>query len=286
MSILFVILQYVLPKHLLTALVYRVARIRRPGIKNFLIRAFVRAFDVDVDEVLKPVPDGFKTFNEFFIRELDAGERPVDDRDEMLVSPVDGTVSIAGSLQGGMLVQVKGMSYSLEELLATDLENAHAYDDGQFATIYLAPYNYHRVHAPIDGSLVAARYVPGDLFSVSAETVARVRGLFRRNERLVLHFDTPLGPAAVILVGALNVGSISTPWTGEIRPRANGVVEALDISAHSADVRKGDLLGWFNMGSTVILLLPRAACEWNDDLEPGETVRMGEAIAKLVTADD
>jgi phosphatidylserine decarboxylase len=286
MSILFVILQYVLPKHLLTALVYRVARIRRPGIKNFLIRTFVGAFDVDVDEVLKPVPDGFKTFNEFFIRELDAGERPVDDRDEMLVSPVDGTVSIAGSLQGGMLVQVKGMSYSLEELLATDLENAHAYDDGQFATIYLAPYNYHRVHAPIDGSLVAARYVPGDLFSVSAETVARVRGLFRRNERLVLHFDTPLGPAAVILVGALNVGSISTPWTGEIRPRASGVVEALDISAHSADVRKGDLLGWFNMGSTVILLLPRAACEWNDDLEPGETVRMGEAIAKLVTADD
>ena len=286
MSVLFVILQYVLPKHLLTALVYRVARIRRPGIKNFLIRTFVRAFDVDVDEVLKPVPDGFKTFNEFFIRELDVGERPVDDRDEMLVSPVDGTVSIAGSLQGGMLVQAKGMGYSLEELLATDLENAHAYDDGQFATIYLAPYNYHRVHAPIDGSLVAARYVPGDLFSVSAETVARVRGLFRRNERLVLHFDTPLGPAAVIFVGALNVGSISTPWTGEIRPRASGVVEALDISAHSADVRKGDLLGWFNMGSTVILLLPRAACEWNDDLEPGETVRMGEAIAKLVTADD
>lgn len=286
MSVLFVILQHALPKHLLTALVYRVARIRRPGIKDFLIRTFVRAFDVDVDEVLKPVPDGFKSFNEFFIRELDAGERPVDDRDEMLVSPVDGTVSIAGSLQGGMLVQAKGMGYSLEELLATDLENAHAYDDGQFATIYLAPYNYHRVHAPIDGSLVAARYVPGDLFSVSAETVARVRGLFRRNERLVLHFDSPVGPAAVIFVGALNVGSISTPWTGEIRPRSSGVVEALDISAHPAEVRKGDLLGWFNMGSTVILLLPRAACEWDGDLEPGETVRMGEAIAKLVTADD
>ena len=286
MPVLFVILQHLLPKHLLTALVYRIARIRKTAIKNFLIERFVQAFDVDVDEVLEPIPDGFATFNEFFIRELAEDARPVDKRDEVLVSPADGTVSVAGTLCGDTIIQAKGIDYSLDDLLATDLENAHAYDDGKFATIYLAPYNYHRVHAPIDGNLVAARYIPGDLFSVNAATVARVRGLFRRNERLVLHFETPLGPAAVILVGALNVGSISTPWTGEVRPRSSGVVEALDISAFPAEVQKGDLLGWFNMGSTVILLLPRGACDWDDDLEPGETLRMGEEIAKLATADD
>ena len=286
MAVLFVFLQYLLPKHLMTALVYRVARIKTPAVKNFLIEKFVWAFDVEVDEVREPVPGGFATFNDFFIRELDADARPIDTRDAMLISPVDGTVSSAGSLRSDSIFQAKGIDYSLEDLLATDIEGAHAFDDGMYATIYLAPYNYHRVHAPIDGTLVSACYIPGDLFSVNAATVARVRGLFRRNERLALHFDTPLGPAAVILVGALNVGSISTPWTGEIRPQSSGIVEALDISAHPAEVRKGDLLGWFNMGSTVILLLPRSACEWDDDLEPGETLRMGEAIAKLATADD
>ena len=150
--------------------------------------------------------------------------------------------------------------------------------NGRFATIYLAPYNYHRVHAPFDGELVAARYVPGDLFSVNEATVSRVAGLFRRNERLVMHFRTASGPAVLIFVGALNVGSISTPWSGEIRPRKSGIVDTIDISNHDSNVRKGDLLGWFNMGSTVILLLPDGACKWNDDLEPGDTLRMGESI--------
>jgi phosphatidylserine decarboxylase len=286
MSRIFVLFQYLIPKHLLTAIVFRVARIRHTQIKNFLIEKFVWFFDVDVDEVRGSVPDDFHTFNDFFIRELDDGERPVDDRDDAFVSPVDGTVSIAGTLRKDLIIQAKGLGYSLEELLATDVENAHAFDDGQFATIYLAPYNYHRVHAPMDGKLVAAHYIPGDLFSVNAATVERVAGLFRRNERLALHFETTLGPAAVILVGALNVGSISTPWTGEVRPKSSGVVEAMNISAHSCDVSKGDLLGWFNMGSTVILLLPKGACEWHDKLQPGKTLRMGEAIAQLASNDE
>jgi len=277
----FVFLQYLLPRHWLTAVIWRVARIRHPRIKDFLITRFARAFDVDLDEVRLDVPSGFATFNEFFIRELKDGTREIDDDDDSIVSPVDGTVSVAGEIRGETIFQAKGLDYTLGDLLATDLDAAERFVDGRFATIYLAPYNYHRVHAPLAGELVAARYVPGDLFSVNEATVARLPGLFRRNERLVMHFRTAVGPAVLIFVGALNVGSISTPWTGEIRPRKSGVVDVLDISTHPAEVRKGDLLGWFNMGSTVILLLPPGASEWDDDLEPGKTLRMGEEIGEL-----
>ncbi len=277
----FVWLQYVLPRHLATSLVWRLARVRRPAVKNRLIDWFVRAFDVDLDEVRLAVPDDFETFNAFFVRELREGARPVDDDEDAIVSPVDGTVSHAGAIRGDSIFQAKGIDYTLAELLATDLDEAARYVDGCFATIYLAPYNYHRVHAPLAGELVAARYVPGDLFSVNKATVSRVPGLFRRNERLVMHFRTQAGPAAVIMVGALNVGSVSTPWTGEIRPRKRGLVDALDLSGHPTAVNKGDLLGWFNMGSTVIVLLPARTCRWDDDLEPGATLRMGEEIGEL-----
>ena len=278
---LFVVLQYLLPKFWLTAVVYRLARISTPAIKDFLITRFVSLYDVEIDEVELDVPAGFRTFNDFFIRELEDGARPIDASPESIVSPADGTLSRSGRLLAGSIMQAKGIDYTLEDLLATDLEQAAALADGSFATIYLAPYDYHRVHAPFDGKVVAARYVPGDLFSVNAATAKSVAGLFRRNERLVLHFETPQGPAAVILVGALNVGSISTPWSGQIRPRKNGVVETIDLSNGPDTIKKGDLLGWFNMGSTVIVLMPEGSCEWHDDLEPGKTVRMGESIGKM-----
>ena len=277
----FVALQYLLPRHWLTAVVWRVARIRHRAVKDFLIRRFVDAFDVDLDEVLGKVPDDFETFNEFFVRELKDAARPIDDDEDAVVAPADGTVSAAGRIRGDTIFQAKGIDYTLGDLLATDLDEAERFVDGSFATIYLAPYNYHRVHAPLAGELVAARYVPGDLFSVNKSTVSRVNGLFRRNERLVMHFRTAVGPAVVIFVGALNVGSISTPWTGEIRPRKAGVVDVLDISTHAVEVAKGDLLGWFSMGSTVILLLPAGACDWDDDLEPDHAVRMGKEIGEL-----
>ena len=277
----FVILQYLLPRHWLTAVIYRVARIRNTRIKDFLITRFASLYSVDLVEVRLDVPRGFATFNEFFTRELDDGARPIASGRDTLVSPVDGTVSFAGSIRADSIFQAKGLDYTLDDLLATDIERARAFRDGRFATIYLAPYNYHRVHAPFAGELRAAHYVPGDLFSVNEATVARLPGLFRRNERLIMHFDTPQGPAVLIFVGALNVGSISTPWTGEIRPRKDGVVDVLDLSAHPTSVSKGDLLGWFNMGSTVILLLPPGTGEWAADLDPGRTLRMGEAIGKL-----
>lgn len=280
---LFVMLQYILPQHLITGLIWRVARIRHEPTKNFLITQFVKLYNVDIDDVKLSVPDDFQTFNDFFVRELEDGARPVDDRKSSIVSPVDGTVSIADRIRADSLIQAKGIDYSLSDLLATDLEQAEAYVDGSFATIYLAPYNYHRVHAPLDGTLLAARYVPGDLFSVNESTVQRVEGLFRRNERLIMHFETANGPAALIFVGALNVGSISTPWTGELRPQKSGVVGIPGLSTHPREVSRGDLLGWFNMGSTVILLLPGGGCEWDDDLSPGETLRVGEAIGEVST---
>ena len=274
-------LQYLLPRRWLTALVYRIARIRVPRIKNALIRGFVRMYDVNVDEVAADVPEDFATFNDFFIRELSADARSVDQGANSIVSPVDGTVSEAGRLNGNSILQAKGLEYSLDDLFAIDLENARGYSNGRFATIYLAPYNYHRVHMPFDGRLTEAHYVPGDLFSVNAATASLIPGLFARNERLNLTFETERGPATLIFVGALNVGSISTPWTGEIRPRKRGVVETRQLGDASRDLKKGDLLGWFNMGSTVILLMPDGMAEWSEMLLAGETVRMGERIGEL-----
>ena len=287
LAYLFVSLQYLLPKHFLTAMIWRLARVRHVATKDFLISRFVTLFNVDIDDVKETVPDDFATFNAFFIRELQDSARPIDTDPQHLVSPVDGTVSVADQIRGDSIIQAKGFDYSVGDLLATDLDAASAFVGGHFATIYLAPYNYHRVHAALGGKLVAATYIPGDLFSVNEATVARVPGLFRRNERLVMHFKSPVGPTALVFVGALNVGSISTPWTGEIRPRKSGVIDVLDLGGHDTHIEKGDLLGWFNMGSTVIVLMPPGACRWRPQLQPGQTLRMGEAIGDLPgTRDD
>ncbi len=281
---LFVALQYLLPKHLLTALIWRIARIRVNAIKNFLITRFVTVYNVDTEDVKLPVPGGFATFNDFFVRELRDGTRPCDESTHSIVSPVDGTLSIAGSINDDTIVQAKGIHYTLQELLATDPDQAHTYLNGRFATIYLAPYNYHRVHAPMDGKLVSAEYLPGTLFSVNTATVSRVDGLFRRNERLLMHFSTNHGPMALIFVGALNVGSISTLWSGELRPRRRGTGVAIDLSKRTTTVKKGALLGWFNMGSTVIVLMPAGMSEWCTPPKPGETLKMGTTIAQLLVA--
>ena len=281
---LFLLLQRMMPKRLITAIVHRLARIRVRLIKDFLIRSFVKFYEVNLDEVRKSAPDGFTSFNDFFTRELERGSRPIDSSDLSIVSPADGIISAAGSIKKNAVLQAKGIDYSLEELLATDLDEAQRYYDGSFATIYLAPFNYHRVHAPLAGELVAARFVPGSLFSVNLTTVSFLRGLFTRNERLICHFRTAAGPMVLIFVGALNVGSITTPWTGEIRPRKGNMVENIDLqsSSQAKMVNKGDLLGWFNMGSTIILLLPPGVCDWRSGLESGEALRMGEALGQIV----
>ena len=278
---LFVLLQYLLPRYALTALVYRLARLRTVRIKNAMIGQFVKLYDVDLEGVRDPVPEGFASFNAFFTRALEPGARPVADEPRAIVSPVDGTVSAAGRIVEHKVFQAKGREYSLADLLFLETDRARVFENGRFATIYLAPYNYHRVHAPLACELDALHYVPGDLFSVNAATAQHLPRLFARNERLVMHFDTAEGPAALVFVGALNVGSISTPWTGEIRPRRRGNAESIEPGAHPRTLAAGDLLGWFNMGSTVILLLPEGTAEWEDLLRPGQTLHMGQRIGTI-----
>jgi len=282
-SRLFLLLQKILPRLTLTALVFRLARIRPTGIKNFFIRQFVSLYKVDVEEVKQSVPDDFATFNDFFIRELIAGARPIDAASESIVSPADGTVSAAGKIDKDRIFQAKGLHYTLTDLLATDIDDATRFVDGAFATIYLSPSDYHRVHSPVSGELVAARYVPGDLFSVNEATVSYLPNLFTRNERLICHLQTVNGPIVVILVGALNVGSISTRWSGDLRPRKKGVVDDIDIATkgESTQLEKGDLIGWFNMGSTVIVLLPPGSSDELSALKIGSRVRMGQAIGSM-----
>jgi len=279
----FVLLQHVLPKHLLTALIFHIAGIQTKSIKNFLIRHFVSIYKIDVEEAALPVPDGYSSFNDFFTRQLAEGARPIDNGALTIISPVDGAVSAAGNIESDMLLQAKGMQYSLSDLLMTDIADVDRFSNGSFATLYLAPHNYHRVHGPLSADLVTARYVPGDLYSVNAFTVSLLPNLFTRNERLIFHFNSDAGPIIVILVGALHVGSISTPWTGQIRPRRRGVVQDIDIlkRAYPVNVNKGDLLGWFNMGSTVIILLPPGSGEFSSELVPGKNVRMGQAIGRI-----
>ncbi len=282
LSYLFALLQFLLPKYALTALAHRLSRVRTRAVKDFLITRFIKLYGVELGEIAQPVPDGFATFNDFFTRRLSDDARPIDRSASSVVAPADGTLSAAGAIDGQHLFQAKGKHYTLDDLLATNLDEADEFVGGSFVTIYLAPHNYHRVHAPLAGELVAARYVPGRLFSVNAATVSLIPQLFCRNERLVCRFHTEAGPLAVILVGALNVGSITTPWTGELRPRRRGVVDELKLADRpSRQVAKGDLLGWFNLGSTIILLLPPGAAEWDDGLTGGAALRVGEVIGRL-----
>lgn len=282
---LFVQLQKLLPKYLLTSMIRWLAGIRIVAVKNFLIRRFVDLYKVDIDELRHPVPEGFATFNDFFIRALAPDARNIDESVASIVSPVDGTVSAVGRIDRNRIFQAKGLDYTLTDLLATDTPEAERYMDGSFATIYLAPYNYHRIHAPVSGRLIAARYVPGSLYSVNDATVRHLPQLFTRNERLVCHLQTDAGKMVLIFVGAMNVGTINSKWTGDIRPKKYGIVEdiAIDNDGSSAVFQKGDTIGWFNMGSTVILLTPPGACDNFDALEAGKTVEMGQPIGEILT---
>jgi len=280
---LFVALQYLLPHHFISRLAYRITRSRVPLVKNALIRSFVSNFHPDMSEAEQPDPLQYESFNAFFTRALRAQARPSDPDPALLVSPVDGAVSQIGRLDGSWLVQAKGHAYTLESLLAADLSWAARFRGGAFATLYLAPFNYHRVHMPLRGAVRAAWYVPGQLFSVNATTTAGVPGLFARNERVVCVFGYEALTFAVVLVGALLVGSLATVWHGEVTPRAvRGCADLpLDASRAALDLEKGAELGRFNMGSTVILLLPPGSSEWLPGLAPGSSVRLGQALARL-----
>jgi phosphatidylserine decarboxylase len=283
MASLFVTLQPMLPHHLISRVVLLATRIRFVPVKNFLIRSFVRSFKPDMSDAVETDPLAYTSFNEFFTRPLAVTSRPLSGDDSVLVSPVDGTVSQSGVIEAGQLVQAKGHSYSLDSLLAGAAGAwSGKFRDGQFATIYLAPYNYHRIHMPTTGTLQEAWYVPGRLFSVNLATAAAVPNLFARNERIVLLFQGKCGPFAVIFVGALNVGSMSTVWHGDVTPRWSRRATSLPLpSAAERTLPRGAEVGRFNMGSTVILLFGPQAVALAANLQPGDVVRMGGAIGRL-----
>ena len=285
---LFVALQHALPQHFLSRMVLRATRVRSPGFKNALISRFVRGFHPNMSEAAQPDPLSFGSFNEFFTRSLRAEARPVAADPATLISPVDGTVSQIGQLDGARILQAKGHDYTLDSLLARP-EWVDRFRGGAFATLYLAPYNYHRIHMPLAGTLRAAWFVPGKLFSVNAATAAAVPDLFARNERVVCVFETDPTPTrepqlfAMILVGALFVGSIATVWHGDVTPYSprRATVLPLDGATAPLHLRKGAEMGRFNMGSTVILLLPAGLARWLPPFGPGTVVRFGEGLGTL-----
>lgn len=279
-----VLLQHLLPHHLISRCVLHLTRVRFRPVKNLVTRLFVRGFQPDMSDAIEPDPLAYPDFNAFFTRALRADARPLAGGAGTLVSPVDGRVSQLGGMPGGALLQAKGRHYTLEALLAGAApEWAPRFHGGTFATIYLAPYNYHRIHMPTDGTLRDIWYVPGRLFSVNASAAAGVRDLFARNERLVLLFDGPVGPFAVIFVGALNVGSMATVWHGDVTPRRPRRCCALPLPPEADRFRaRGAEIGRFNMGSTVILLFAPDRATLDAQLASGSVLRMGQQIGQIV----
>jgi phosphatidylserine decarboxylase len=275
---LFVWFQHLLPQHRLSRLVLAATRARAPWFKNLLIRRFLALFAVDMSEAAETDPYRYASFNEFFTRSLKAGARPIASGATDIACPVDGRMSECGAAEGDSLLQAKGRRYALTELLAGQAWAA-AFSGGSFATIYLAPFNYHRIHMPTRGRLLDTVYVPGRLFSVNEVTARRVPRLFARNERVLTLFEGEYGRFAVVLVGALNVGSIATVWAGDIAPAARRVLA--HIPAPETILEKGAELGRFNMGSTVILLFEPGHARWRATLASGSLVRLGECLGTL-----
>ncbi len=280
---LFIALQYLIPQHGLSRLVRWATRLTHPAFKNGLIRYFMRAFRPDLSDAANPDPYGYASFNEFFTRALRSGARPLDPSEAIIVSPVDGTVSECGPIVAGKLIQAKGHDYSVAELLGGAAPWSGEFEAGEFATIYLAPYNYHRIHMAITATLREAWYLPGQLFSVNQTTARHVPRLFARNERIVCCFENAQLRHALVMVGALNVGSMDTVWHGEVAPQARRVPTRLGAAPLHAPLTlaRGAELGRFNMGSTVILLFPRDQMSWSASMWPGRILRMGEAIGRL-----
>jgi phosphatidylserine decarboxylase len=278
----FVLLQRLLPQHALSRLIHGLARVRWRSFKNALIRGFVRGFKPDMSDARQPDPLAYESFNAFFTRELAPAARAQPSDPLLVASPVDGTISQIGYLQSRTVLQAKGRSFSLAALLAGPASESDAFADGAFATLYLAPYNYHRIHMPWAGSLRTTRHVPGRLFSVNGVTAAAVDGLFARNERVVCIWDDSRQRFGMVLVGALFVGSISTVWHGEITPPTRrGTRELAPPGEPGAHLERGAQMGWFNMGSTVILLFPKDRVQWLAGLAAGMSVRVGQPLGRI-----
>jgi len=271
--------QYLLPKRALTALAGRVAGARGGKFTTWLIDWFVKRYDVNMREAANPEVASYATFNDFFTRALQGDARPLASAD--LICPVDGAISQFGAIEGQQIFQAKGHRYSSIALVGGDAALAARFDDGHFATLYLSPRDYHRIHMPCDGVLRRMIYVPGALFSVNPTTARGVPGLFARNERVVCVFESARGPLVLVLVGATIVGSMATVWHGVVNAPRGGQVREWRYEDRSVELRQGQEMGRFLLGSTVVLLFPKGPLQFNPAWSPGGTVRLGENMASL-----
>lgn len=272
---LFTAAQHLVPQQKISEVAGRLAASQNPIVKKAFVNTFAKAYGITLEEYARQNLADFKSFNDFFTRELAEEARPIDDTEQGIVSPADGMISQIGYIEQGQILQAKGRDYAVGHLLAdTDNQEGNYYEGGSFATVYLAPSNYHRVHMPFDGTLVETRYVPGTLFSVNNVTAQNVPDLFARNERLVCIFETEYGRAAVVLVGAMIVAGIETVATGKIDRS-----DSIQILEHNLSLKKGDELGRFYLGSTAIVVMPKSAgVEWSQDMEHGSVLQMGQLL--------
>ena len=273
-------IQYLLPQHFLSRNVYILMRCETKWLKNLLIRSISSLAGINRDEALSPDLHDYASFNAWFTRALKPGARIFDADPHSILSPCDGRVSETGALQQNSILQAKGKKYSLQDLLAND-PVCRQLEDGYFSTIYLSPRDYHRIHMPVSGRLQRMIHVPGRLFSVAPYTVRQVPRLFARNERVISIFEAESGPLVMVLVGAMLVSSTETVWAGEVTPTKTKNVTVTDYPDKNITLSKGDEMGRFNMGSTVILLMPSGTVEGLEDLHAGTAVKVGQKLAVL-----
>ena len=272
--------QYVIPQHGLSSIVYHITRCKFSLLKNFLIRIFILYFKVDMEQASSPDIANFPDFNHFFTRKIKSELRPVTNTG--IACPVDGTISQIGKIDGTTLIQAKGRYFSLEQLVTSE-DEAIKFQNGNFITLYLSPRDYHRIHMPVDGQLYKMFHVPGRLFSVNSVSTRVIKNLFSRNERVVCFFDTEIGPMAIIMVGALFVGSIDTVWAGTVTSSNSNSVSNWSYSEDGDEInlKRGDEIGRFNMGSSVIVLFGPDIMTWQSEYKPGQAVFMGSCLGAI-----
>ncbi len=275
---LFIYLQYMLPHSITSRLVGKLADSKNKKVKNYLINLAIKKFKINVSEAAIENLDEYKSFNEFFIRKLKDGVRPLDKNNKSITSPADGILSEFGDITDKTLIQAKGKTFSLKSLIADSSDT----DFTKFATVYLSPRDYHRVHMPIDGKLTKMVYIPGKLFSVNQTTTRKIDSIFAKNERLVCYFDSKVGEVAVIFVGALLVAGIETVWHGKVAPNYYKDVQTWDYSSSDYNINfdKGDTLGWFNFGSTIVMLMPGEKIELEFD-QKNSPIQVNQCLALI-----
>jgi phosphatidylserine decarboxylase len=275
--------QYILPHHTLSQLMSKLTHCENKLWKNLFIKQIIRHYGVDMSEALEPNIDAYASFNEFFTRRLKPEARPIANESGAIVSPADGVVSQAGQIKDGEIFQAKGKSFTATQLLGGDAGRAEAFKDGSFATIYLSPRDYHRLHMPLTGTLKEMIHIPGRLFSVNAATTNSVPGLFARNERVAAIFDTEAGPMALVLVGAIFVSSVETVWHGVVTPPTIGKVRTWQYETDAPQLNIGEEMGRFNMGSTIIVLFGKDKADWQSDFTADSPVKLGQLIGKTLS---